>query len=162
MNTAVKTVPEGMHTVTPHIICAGAGDAIAFYKKAFGAEELSRMNGPGGGLMHAALRIGNSVIMMADENLAWNSRGPNTLGGTPVTLHLYLEDCDAAFARAVDAGATSRMPPADMFWGDRYGQVVDPYGHVWALATHQRDLTPEQMMAEMKATMPEMCEEKKP
>lgn len=162
MNTAVKAIPEGMHTVTPHIICKGAADAIAFYKKAFGAEELSRMNGPGGGLMHAALRIGNSVIMMADENLAWNSRGPNTLGGTPVTLHLYLEDCDAAFARAIDAGASSRMAPADMFWGDRYGQVVDPYGHVWALATHQRDLTPEQMMAEMKATMPEMCEEKKP
>ena len=160
MNTAVKAIPEGMHTVTPHIVCKGAADAIDFYKKAFGAEELSRMNGPGGGLMHASIRIGNSVIMMADENLAWNSRGPNTLGGTPVTLHLYVEDCDASFARAVDAGANGRMPPADMFWGDRYGQVVDPFGHVWSLATHQRDLTPEQMMAEMKAMMPEMCEPK--
>lgn len=160
MNTAVKAIPDGMHTVTPHIVCKGAADAIAFYKKAFGAEELSRMNGPGGGLMHASIRIGNSVIMMADENLAWNSRGPNALGGSPVTLHLYVEDCDAAFARAVDAGANGRMAPADMFWGDRYGQVVDPFGHVWSLATHQRDLTPEQMMAEMKAMMPEMCDPK--
>jgi PhnB protein len=155
MNTAVNAIPSDMHTVTPHLVCAGASDAIAFYKKAFGAQELSRMESPSGGtLMHASVRIGDSIVMLTDENPTWKSFGPNALGGTPVTLHMYVEDCDATFARAVDAGAVGRMPPADMFWGDRYGQVVDPYGHVWAIATHQRDLTPEQMMAEMKATMP--------
>lgn len=159
MNTAVKAIPDGVHAVTPHIVCAGAADAIAFYKRAFDAVELSRFPSPTGeGLMHASIRIGNSMVMLADENRSWNSLGPKALGGTPVTLQLYVEDCDAVFAQAVAAGAEPRMPPADMFWGDRYGQVVDPFGHVWALATHQRDLTPEQMMAEMKATMPAMAE----
>lgn len=161
MNTAVKAIPDGVHAVTPHLVCAGASDAIAFYKKAFGAEELSRFESPTGvGLMHASIRIGNSMVMLAEENAAWKSFGPNTLGGTPVTLQLYVPDCDAVFAQAVAAGAIARMPPADMFWGDRYGQVVDPFGHVWAIATHQRDLTPDQMMAEMKATMPAMCDDK--
>jgi PhnB protein len=161
MNAAVKAIPDGVHAVTPHLVCAGASDAIAFYKKAFNAEELSRFESPDGkSLMHAAIRIGNSMVMLTDENPAWKSFGPNALGGTPVTLQLYVPDCDAVFAQAVAAGGTARMPPADMFWGDRYGQVVDPYGHVWAIATHQRDLTPAQMMAEMKAMMPDMCDDK--
>lgn len=150
MNQQVKPIPEGMHTVTPHLVCAGAAEAIAFYTKAFGATEVARMPGPGGKLMHAMVRIGDSMVMLVDEVPEWQAVGPRTLKGTPVTLHMYVPDADAVFQRAVDAGATSIMPLADMFWGDRYGVVEDPFGHRWSIATHNRDLSPEQMQQEMQ------------
>ncbi len=147
MSTPVKPIPDGMHSVTPHIVCAGAADAIEFYKKAFGAVELGRLDAEGGKLMHACIKIGNSPIMLADENPQWGAFGPLALKGTPVTLHVYVEDVDAAFAQAVEAGATVKMPVSDMFWGDRYGIVADPYGHMWSLASHVKDLTPEEIKA---------------
>lgn len=146
----VKAIPEGMHSVTPHLVCEGAADAIAFYKKAFNAVEASRMPGPGGKIMHAQLTIGDSHIMLVDDFPDMGCFGPKHYQGTPVTLHLYVPDVDASYQQAIDAGATAKMPPADMFWGDRYGVLVDPFGHSWSLATHKRDLTPEQMMEEMK------------
>jgi PhnB protein len=153
MSTAVKPVPEGMHTVTPHLVCAGAADAIEFYKKAFGAIELARMPGPDGRLMHAMIKIGDSPVMLADEFPEWGGTSPRTLKGTPVTIHLQVPDADAVFKSAVDAGATVKMPIADMFWGDRYGVVIDPSGHSWSIATHIKDMTPEQMMEAGKAAM---------
>jgi uncharacterized glyoxalase superfamily protein PhnB len=134
-----------MHTITPHLVCAGAADAIEFYKKAFGATEMLRMPGPGGKLIHAMLRIGDSPLMLVDEFQEWGSKSPNTLNGTAVTIHLQVPDADALFARAVEAGATVVMPMADMFWGDRYGIVSDPFGHAWSIATHIKDMTPEEM-----------------
>lgn len=151
----VKAIPEDMHSVTPHLVCDGAADAITFYKKAFNAVESARMPGPGGKIMHAQIKIGDSHIMLVDEFPDMGSFGPKHLKGSPVTLHLYVEDVDAVYKQAVDAGATARMPPADMFWGDRYGVLVDPFGHNWSIATHKRDLTPEQMQEEMQKTMPE-------
>jgi uncharacterized glyoxalase superfamily protein PhnB len=138
-----------MNTITPHLVVDGAADAIQFYKKAFGAQEVMRMPGPDGKLGHAMLRIGDSMLMLADEYPQWESFGPLALKGSPVTLHLSVPDVDAAFARALEAGATVRMPLADMFWGDRYGIVQDPFGHRWSLATHVRDVSPEEMAAEM-------------
>lgn len=148
-----KTVPDGMHSVTPHIVCAGAADAIGFYQRAFGAEEVTRLVAPDGRLAHAAIRIGDSTVMLVDEWAECGAMGPKALKGTPVTLHLYVPDADAALARAVAAGATVVMPLADMFWGDRYGQVEDPFGHRWSIATHQRDLTPEQIRDAMAGAM---------
>ncbi len=152
---ATTPIPAGMHTLTAHIICEGAADAIAFYKKAFNAEELARLPGPGGKIMHAAVRIGDSVLMLMDDFVEWGSLGPKALKGTPVTLHLYVKDVDAAMKQALDAGATMAMPAEDMFWGDRYGQVVDPFGHRWSIATHQFDYTPEEIQQNM-AKMGEM------
>lgn len=145
----VKPIPEGMHTITPHLVCAGAADAIGFYVKAFGAVELGRMPGPDGKLMHAQVKIGDSMLMLVDEMPQWGALGPKALKGSPVTLHLYVPDVDASFAQAVAAGATVTMPVTDMFWGDRYGQVQDPFGHNWSIATHKRDLTDAQIKAEM-------------
>jgi PhnB protein len=156
-STTVKPIPEGMHSLTPHIVCAGAADAIAFYKSAFGATELSRMPGPEGKLMHAAVRIGDSTLMLVDEAPEWKCFGPKALGGSSVTLHLYVQDVDAAMARATAAGATLIMPATDMFWGDRYGQVEDPFGHRWSIATHQRDMTPEEMHKAMMAMPDNPC-----
>ena len=146
---AVKPIPEGMHSLTPHIVCAGAAEAIAFYVKAFNAVEMVRLPGPGGKLMHASLKIGDSTLMLVDEMPDCGALGPSSLKGSPVTLHLYVEDVDAAFAQAVAAGAKVTMPVADMFWGDRYGQVEDPFGHRWSLATHKRDVTPAEMQEAM-------------
>jgi uncharacterized glyoxalase superfamily protein PhnB len=146
----VQPIPEGMHSITPHLVCNGAADAIAFYKKAFGAEELGRLPMPNGKLAHAMLRIGDSHVMLADEFPEWGSVGPTALKGTPVTVHLYVTDADAQFERAVAAGATVKMPLADMFWGDRYGVVEDPFGHRWSIATHVRDVAPEEMAAAMQ------------
>jgi PhnB protein len=143
--STVKPIPDGMHSVTPHLVCAGAADAIAFYAKAFGAKELTRLPGPDGKLMHAAIRIGDSVIMLVDEAPNWGALGPKALNGSPVTIHLYVEDVDAFVAHAVAAGAALKMPVADMFWGDRYGTLEDPFGHRWSVATHKLDLTPEQI-----------------
>ena len=151
MSTSVKPVPEGMHTVTPHLVCDGAAAAIEFYKKAFGAIEMARMPGPGGKLMHAMIKIGDSPVMLVDEFPEWGSTGPKSLNGTPVTIHLQVPDADAVFKSAVDAGATVKMQIADMFWGDRYGLVIDPFGHSWSIATHIKDLTPEEIAQAGKA-----------
>ena len=160
----VKSIPDGFQTITPHIIVKNAAEAIEFYKKALGAEEREICNGPDGkSVMHAELKIGTSILMICDEFPDHGAVGPKTIGGTPVTLHVYTKDTDAAFKRAVDAGATAKMPPQDMFWGDRYGQVVDPYGHVWSFATHIKDVTPEEMKKAAEAAFAQggACSEKK-
>jgi uncharacterized glyoxalase superfamily protein PhnB len=140
-----------MHSVTPHLVCAGAAKAIDFYQKAFGATETGRMPGPDGRLMHAAIRIGDSTVMLADEMPEWGSLGPTSLKGSPVTIHLYVDDVDKFVERAVKAGAKVTMPVADQFWGDRYGKLEDPFGHHWSVATHVRDLTPDEMKKAMSA-----------
>ncbi|MGA2795700.1 MAG: VOC family protein [Roseiarcus sp.] len=141
----VKPIPDGMHSVTPMLVCAGAADAIEFYKKAFNAVETGRLTGSKGRLLHAAIRMGDSVVMLTDEFPDFGSFGPKSLKGSPVTIHLYVEDVDAFVARAVAAGAKITMPIADMFWGDRYGQLEDPFGHRWSVGTHVRDVSPEEM-----------------
>jgi PhnB protein len=147
MNTQrVQPIPSGMHTVTPHLVCDGAADAIEFYKKAFNAEEVARIPGPAGKLVHAQIRIGDSAVMLVDEFPAWGSFGPKSLKGSPVTIHLYVEDVDSFVERAVAAGAKVTMPLEDMFWGDRYGQIEDPFGHHWSVATHIRDVSPEDLL----------------
>jgi PhnB protein len=158
MNTSVDPIPKDMHSVTPHLVCEGAADAIAFYQRSFNATELTRMPGPNNRIMHAAIRIGDSIIMLADDFPEYGGLGPKALKGSPVTLHLYVADTDAAFQQAVDAGASVRMPPADMFWGDRYAQVTDPFGHHWSIATHIKDMTPQEMMAAMQQQMPGDCQ----
>ena len=151
MKNTTKAIPDGFNTLTPHLVVKGASQAIDFYKKAFGAEEIKRMPGPDGkSLIHAELKIGNSRLMLVDEFPEMNARGPETIGGTPVTIHMFVEDADAVFNRALDAGAQVRMPLADMFWGDRYGVVADPFGHLWSIATHKEDLTPEEMGKRMQ------------
>ncbi|HEY1043416.1 MAG TPA: VOC family protein [Telluria sp.] len=146
----VKPVPEGMHTVTPHLVCNGAAEAIDFYARAFGATEIMRMPMPDGKLMHAEIRIGDSTVMLVDEMPEWKATGPRTLKGTPVTLHMYVPDADALFRRAVEAGATSIMPVEETFWGDRYGVLEDPFGHRWSVATHVKDMSPEEMQTAMQ------------
>lgn len=148
----VRPIPEGMNTLTPHLTCDGAIDALEFYKKAFGATEMMRIQSPDGKLMHACLKIGSSAVMLADE-MPGCSEGPKTLKGTTVTLHLYVEDADAFVDRAVTAGAKLIMPVTEMFWGDRYGQVEDPSGHRWAVATHVRDLTEDEIREAAKTAM---------
>ena len=146
MTTTAKPVPDGMHTVTPHLVVRGAAQAIKFYEKAFDAQTMGVSEAPDGKLiMHAALKIGDSVVFLCDEMPEGCTSSPQALGGTPVTLHLYVNDADEWFQRAVEAGAESVMPLMDAFWGDRYGVVKDPYGHSWSIATHHEDLTPEQM-----------------
>jgi uncharacterized glyoxalase superfamily protein PhnB len=145
-----KSNPKRLKTVTPHLVCAGAADAIEFYKKAFGATEEARLPGPDGRIMHAMVRIGDSPVMLADEMQEWGSVGPKTLHGSPVTIHLYVDDVDAYVARAEEAGAKVTMPVADMFWGDRYGKLEDPFGHKWSVATHKRDVSYEEMQKAMQ------------
>ncbi|MGZ5114105.1 MAG: VOC family protein [Usitatibacter sp.] len=147
----VNPIPKGMTAVTPYLVCARAAEAIEFYKKAFGAVEESRLPGPGGKVMHAIIRIGGAAIMLVDEAPEWGMLGPKALKGSPVTIHLYVEDTDAFVARAEKAGAKVTMPVADMFWGDRYGTLEDPSGHRWSVGTHMRDVTTEEMVAAMKA-----------
>jgi uncharacterized glyoxalase superfamily protein PhnB len=142
-----QSLPEGMHSITPHLVCAGAAEAIEFYKKAFGAKQILRLNAPDGKLMHGNVRIGDSSIMLVDENASCGMVGPKTLKGSPVSIHLQVTDADATFAQAVAAGAKVLMPLTDMFWGDRFGLVEDPFGHHWAIAHRLQDLTPEQMQA---------------
>ena len=151
MTTTVKPIPEGRHSLTPQLVCAGAAAAIEFYKAAFGAVELTRLPGKSGKLMHGSVRIGDSVLMLVDEMPEWGALGPISLKGSPVTIHLYVKDVDAAVAQALAAGAKVTMPVADMFWGDRYGTLEDPFGHQWSLATHTRDLTPAQIQEGMAA-----------
>ncbi len=144
---AVQPIPEGFHTITPHLVVRNADQAIEFYKRAFGAEELARMPGPDGKcVMHAELKIGDSVFMLCDEmpeTKRWLA--PESLKGTTFAVHLYVNDVDAAFDRAVSAGATPSMPVMDTFWGDRYGKLTDPFGHSWSVATHVRDVPLEEM-----------------
>jgi len=148
--TKVKQIPDGMHSVTPHLICAGAANAIEFYKKAFNAVEEVRLPGPQGRLMHAMIRIEGSAVMLVDEMPEWGAFGPKSLKGSPVTIHLYVEDVDAFVKRAVAAGAKITMPLDDMFWGDRYCKLEDPFGHHWSVATHLRDLSPEEIKQAMQ------------
>ena len=146
----VKKIPDDMPAVTPHLVCEGAAAAIEFYKKAFGAKEGSRLPGPDGKLMHAHITINGAPIMLVDDFPDWGSLGPKALKGSPVTIHLYVEDVDAVVARAVKAGAKVTMEVADQFWGDRYGRLVDPFGHQWSIATHVRDVDPKDYAAEMQ------------
>ena len=141
MPATVKRIPDGFHTVTPSICVRNASGAIEFYKQALGATELSRMKSPDGRVMHAELRIGDSVIFLSDEYPEMGkTRSPQTLGGTTGALHIYVEDVDSAFRQAVDAGGQPQMPVTDMFWGDRTGQFIDPFGHRWAIDQHLRDV----------------------
>ena len=150
----VKPIPDGYHTATPYLTIAGVSDAIEFYKKAFGAVETMRMPGPEGKVMHAEIRIGDSPIMMTDEWPQMGGRGPLTIGGSPVTIMLYVDDVDAVFDRAVAAGGTAIRPVADQFYGDRSGGVKDPFGHNWHIATHKEDVSPEEMKRRMKEMKP--------
>jgi PhnB protein len=145
MAKQAQPIPKGYHTVTPSLVVAGAARAIDFYKKALGAEEIMRYPGPDGKIMHAEIRIGDSVIMLMDEMPEQGGRGPKSLGGTPVGFFVYGDNVDAAWKRAVDAGAKVIMPLADQFWGDRTGCLEDPFGHKWWLAQHIQDLTPEEL-----------------
>ena len=146
----VKPIPEGMRAVTPHLVCAGAADAIEFYKKAFGAVEAARLPDPQGKIAHAMIRIGDSNVMLVDEFPEMGSVSPKALKGSPVTLHLYVDNVDATVERAVKAGAKITMPVADMFWGDRYGKLADPFGHHWSVATHIRDASMEEIQQAMQ------------
>ncbi|MGH7312058.1 MAG: VOC family protein [Candidatus Rokuibacteriota bacterium] len=157
-----KPIPDGYRTVTPYITVRNGAEAIEFYTRAFGAEEIARMPGPDNkSIMHAELKIGDSIVMLSDEFPQGRTRSPQSLGGSTGSLFLYVPDVDAAFKRALDAGATVAMPLADMFWGDRFGQVSDPFGHVWGLATHKEDVTPEEMRKRGQAAMAEMAKGKK-
>ena len=146
----VKPIPEGMCAVTPHLVCAGAADAIEFYKKAFAAVETARLPDPQGKIAHAMIRIGDANVMLVDEFPEMGSLSPKALKGSPVTLHLYVENVDATVERAVKAGAKITMPVADMFWGDRYGRLVDPFGHHWSVATHIREVSMEEAQQAMQ------------
>jgi PhnB protein len=150
MNMTVKAIPDGYHTLTPYITVRDAARAIEFYKQAFGAVEKGVMKGPDGKVMHAELRIGDSLFMLADEFPQYGSLSPLSTGGSGMGLHIYVEDVDSAFDRAVKAGAKTEMPVTDMFWGDRYGKLADPFGHKWSIATHKRDMSREEMDDEMK------------
>jgi len=138
-----KPIPEGFHTVTPSLVVSNAKEAIEFYKKAFDAKEIYKFPTPDGKILHAMIQIGDSFVLMSDEFSIMGMKSPTTLGGTAVTLHLYVKDADKIFKQAVDAGAVITMPIMDVFWGDRFGTVMDPYGHSWAIATHKIDMTPE-------------------
>jgi PhnB protein len=154
---AVKPIPEGYTTLSPSLIVDGATEAIDFYKQAFGATERGIMQGPDGKIAHAELQIGDSVLMLSDPYPMQNAKSPKELGGTTVSIFMYVEDVDAAFKNAIDAGATSTMEPDDMFWGDRFGSFSDPYGHAWAIATHIEDLSEDEMRERGQKAMAEMA-----
>jgi PhnB protein len=150
---AVKPIPEGYHTVTPYLAVDDAAEAIEYYKKAFGAKERVRMDGPDGKIGHAELEIGDSLVMLSDPFPQASMRPPKELGGTSASVFMYVEDVDAVVKQAVDAGATVTMEIADQFWGDRFGSVQDPFGHLWSIATHVEDVPPEEMAERAKAAM---------
>ncbi len=153
---SVKPIPEGYHTLTPYLTVRDAPRAIEFYKQAFGAKERGVMKDPSGKVMHAELMIGDSIIMLADEFPQMGVVSPEAIGGSASGLHIYVEDVDAAFDRAVKAGGITEMPVMDMFWGDRYGKLKDPFGHKWSIATHKADLSTEEMDRGMKEAMAQM------
>jgi PhnB protein len=156
MTTRVNPIPAGFHTVTPHLVVKGASEAIEFYKKAFDAEEVVRMPGPDGKLiMHAEIKIGDSIIFLRDEFPDAACGGSERIGASRVSIHLYVNDVDATFKAALEAGAKEQMPLADMFWGDRFGSLVDPFGHEWSVATHKEDVTPEEMRKRSQQSCPE-------
>ena len=138
-----KPIPDGFHSITPSLVVGNSKEAIEFYKKAFGANEIYQFPAPDGKTMHAMIQIGDSIVMMGDEFPAMGTRSPETIGGTAVTLHLYVQDADKIYNQAIEAGAKVVMPIMDAFWGDRYGMVLDPFGHSWAIATHKIDISPE-------------------
>jgi len=154
----VKPIPEGFHTLTPHLVIRDAKRAIDFYKRAFGAQPLGPAHlTPDGKVMHATLKIGDSVLMLNEEFPEAGARSPQSLGGSPVTINIYAEDVDRLFNQAVSAGATITMPLKDQFWGDRYGVVADPFGHKWSLCTHIEDVAPEELEKRAKAAFAEMA-----
>lgn len=148
---AVKAIPEGYYSLTPYLVVKGAAEAIEFYAKAFGATEMMRMPGPGGRIMHAELKIGNSVLMLADENPERGYLSPASRGGHTSSVMFYTDDVDATFKKAIAAGAKQTTPVTDMFWGDRMGNLTDPFGHSWAIATHKEDVSPQEMEKRMAA-----------
>jgi PhnB protein len=154
---AVKPIPEGFHSVTPYLTVSDAAGAIAFYERAFGAKEVVRMDAPGGKIGHAEVRVGDSLVMLSDAFPHSSVRPPSELGGTSASVFLYVEDVDAVVAEAVDAGATLTSEVADMFWGDRFGTVTDPFGHIWSIATHVEDVPAEEMAERAKAAMAAMA-----
>ena len=153
---ATKPIPEGYHTVTPYLAVDDAAEAIAYYTKAFGAKERSRMEAPDGSIGHAELEIGDSLVMLSDPFPQTTTRTPKELGGTTATVFLYVEDVDAVVKRAVDAGATVTMEVADQFWGDRFGAITDPFGHSWSIATHVEDVPPDEMARRAEEAMAQM------
>ena len=158
MTTRTKPIPAGYHTVTPYLVITNAAKAIDFYRQAFGAEELVVMPGPDGkGVMHAEVKIGDSIIMMGEEHPQEPCKSAETMGGSPVSFYIYLENVDEAFGRALAAGAETKMPVDDMFWGDRAGTVQDPFGYNWTLATHNKDLTPQEMQEGAQAFFARMA-----
>ena len=156
MPEKIQAVPPGFHTLTPHLIVRDAAKAIEFYEKAFGAQLLHKMLTPDAKVMHSALKVGDSILMLNDEFPEWGALSPLSTGGSGVTLHLYLENVDGAFQRAVSAGAEVKMPLMDQFWGDRYGTVGDPFGHMWSLASHIRDVSPQEMARAQQDAMAKM------
>jgi PhnB protein len=154
---AIKPIPEGYHTVTPYLAVEDAAAAIEYYKKAFGASERTRMDAPDGKIGHAELEIGDSRVMLSDPFPQGSVRPPSELGGTSASVFLYVEDVDKVVQRAVDAGAAVTMEVADQFWGDRFGTVTDPFGHVWSIATHVEDVPAEEMAERAKAAMAAMA-----
>lgn len=153
-------IPTGYHTATPYLTLNDCASAIDFYKKAFSAQEVMRMDGPHG-VGHAEIKIGDSVIMLADEMPGGGNRAPKSLGGTTSGVFLYVSDVDSSFKQAVEAGAKADMPPADMFWGDRFGKLTDPFGHSWSMATHKEDVAPEEMRKRMQQEMAKMGQQAK-
>ncbi len=153
---AVKPIPDGYHTLTPYLTVRNAAKAIEFYKQAFGATERGVMKGPDGKVMHAELQIGDSVVMLADEWPDFGALSPESVGGSSSGLHIYVNNVDEAFARAVKAGAQTEMPVSDQFWGDRYGKLKDPFGHKWSIATHVKDMSADEMKHSMEEAMAQM------
>lgn len=157
---AVQPIPKGFHTVTPHLICRNATKAIEFYQKAFGAESLKVHSMPDGKLMHAELKIGDSIVMLGEEFADFQVLSPQSLGNTTVVLHIFTDDVDSLFQRAISAGCKELMPVMDQFWGDRYGQLLDPFGHKWSIATHKEDVPEGELEKRGQAAMAQMKKQK--
>lgn len=151
LENKVKAIPQGYHTATPHLTVLGAAAAIEFYKRAFGAKEIFRMPGPDGKIAHAEITIGDSHIMLSDESPATETKAPQSLNGTATSIFLYFEDVDTKFKQAIKAGARETMPLQNMFWGDRFGKLTDPFGHKWMLASHVEDVSPAEIEKRMAA-----------
>jgi PhnB protein len=156
MASKTQPIPKGYHSLTPYLVVNDAKKAIEFYRRAFGAEEIMRNDGPGGKITHAELKIGDSMLMLSDEMPGSGNRSPKALGGSPVGIFFYTDDVDRIFKQAVSAGAKADQEPSDMFWGDRYGKLTDPFGHNWNLATHIEDVAPQELAKRAKEAMAKM------
>jgi uncharacterized glyoxalase superfamily protein PhnB len=161
MKPAKSPIPEGHHTVTPSLTLRNAAEAIEFYKKALGAQQLMRMDGPDGKIMHAELKIGDSIIFLGEEMPSMGNKSPQTLGGATGGLYLYVEDVDKVFQQAIHAGGKEKMPVSDMFWGDRYGAFVDPYGYTWGISTRVHDMTQQEIEQGQEEFFAEMAQAQK-